>query len=310
MVYVAVCHAVSLLRKQLPRDARVQAETLQMTDVLFLACNRLEFTRASFTTLVANTDWSLVDTLWIYDDGSTDGTREWLGDQGNPGCKQVIEIRSNLGAPAAIMNDYLSRTEPYKGSTGMFAKIDNDVIVPPGWLNACVDIMERRPLLDLLGIEPAISRTPHYAGGVRSKAPENDFAGIDFNTCAPCDSIGGVGLMRRRPFVKHPDMRPHSTHGGFTEWQIAHADVLKAWAVPPLNVFLLDRLPTEPWASLSRGYIAKGWQRAWSGYDPAKPFWDWWKPTAEIIDITPRITPGTALIADDGTSFTLTRKLS
>ena len=37
----------------------------------------------------------------------------------------------------------------------------------------------------------------------------------------------------------------------------------------PLKVFLLDRLPGEPWASLSRKYIAKGWQRAWSGYDPA-----------------------------------------
>jgi glycosyltransferase involved in cell wall biosynthesis len=252
------------------------------TDVLFLSRNRLEFTRESFATLVANTDWSLVDKLWVYDDGSTDGTREWLVSRcGELACEffgNITIIDSKLGAPAAVMNDYLKRS-----TSEMFAKVDNDVIVPPGWLNACMDVMCRFSSLDLLGIEPPESRTPHFAGGVRSKCPEFDaphavFLPADALGYAACDSIGGVGLMRRSAFTRHPDMVPHSTHGGFTEWQLKHGVVTKGWIAPPLKVFLLDRLPTEPWASLSRQYISKGWQRAWSGYDPANPFWNWWKP--------------------------------
>lgn len=241
-----------------------------MADILYVAKNRLEFTKASFNALVSNTDWDLVDTLWVYDDGSVDGTREWLAEQWTR-LARVRFVDTNLGAPAAIMNDYLSRD-----GAAVFAKIDNDVIVPPGWLSDCMRVMISRPMLDLLGIEPPESRTPHFAGGKRKDAPESHYAG--FGLCAaPCDSIGGVGLMRRRPFLLNDQMQPHSIYGGFTEWQLMHRNVTKAWIVPPLKVFLLDRLPTEPWASLSREYISKGWQRAWTGYDPANPFWLWWE---------------------------------
>ena len=249
------------------------------TDELFVAKNRLEFTRESFAALALNTDWSLVDTLWVYDDGSVDGTREWLTQRIEDARAlmhlatgtRIIFIDSTRGSPAAIMLDYLYRT-----NADAFAKVDNDTIVPPRWLNECVSVMESRPLLDLLGIEPPKSRTPHYAGGKRSACP--DAMPGYAPGCVPCGSIGGIGLMRVSAFMKHRDMAPYSIYGGFTEWQIAHADVMKAWITPPLNVFLLDRLPTEPWASLSRTYIADRRQRAWSGYDPADPFWSWWQP--------------------------------
>ena len=51
-----------------------------MIDILYVGWNRLEFTKATFEALKANTDWSLVRHLHIHDDGSTDGTREWLRD--------------------------------------------------------------------------------------------------------------------------------------------------------------------------------------------------------------------------------------
>ncbi len=249
-------------------------------DLLFLAKNRLEFTKASFTSLIKNTDWALVSTLWIYDDGSADGTREWLlkATRDVPTDKKLF-TDSHIGAPAGIMNDYLTRTSAYRDpaqvSTDMFAKIDNDVIVPPWWLNDCLSAIENSPDLDLLGIEPPQSRTPHIVGGVRSKTTENDFRHQSY---APCDSIGGIGLMRRGAFKTRGPLKPYAIYGGFTDWQLQNRDVTKGWIVPPLKLFLLDRLPTEPWVSLSKKYIANGWQRAWSGYDPAVPFWDWWKP--------------------------------
>jgi hypothetical protein len=47
-------------------------------ELVYLAWNRKVFTEASFALLRANTDWDLVDRLVVYDDCSTDGTREWL----------------------------------------------------------------------------------------------------------------------------------------------------------------------------------------------------------------------------------------
>lgn len=254
-------------------------------DVLFVAKNRLAFTRESFSALVANTNWSLVNTLWVYDDGSTDGTREWfVANLHNLVSIKCIFIDSACGAPAAIMNDYLKR-----GYTELFAKIDNDVIVPPGWLNACLHTMIENPELDLLGIEPPESRTPHLMGGARSKCPElclmltPEEAACGY---AKCDFIGGIGLMRRSAFINptNSTLRPHSIYGGFTEWQLINVNVVKGWAMPPLKVFLLDRLPAEPWASLSRHYIANGWQRAWSGYPVTNPFWTWWSPRFRTFD--------------------------
>jgi hypothetical protein len=54
-------------------------------DLLYLAFNRLAFTRLTFETLLANTDWNLVDRLLVYDDGSEDGTRAYL-DAAIGGC--------------------------------------------------------------------------------------------------------------------------------------------------------------------------------------------------------------------------------
>ncbi len=45
---------------------------------MYLAWNRREFTEVSFPMLLANTDWEHVRQLHVYDDGSTDGTKEFL----------------------------------------------------------------------------------------------------------------------------------------------------------------------------------------------------------------------------------------
>ena len=73
-------------------------------------------------------------------------------------------------------------------------------------------------------------------------------------------------------------MKPHSTYGGWTDWQIQHTEIIKGWLCPPIKLFLLDRLPMEPWASLSKRYIAEGQQRPWSLYDQkdAAQLWQWW----------------------------------
>lgn len=243
-------------------------------DILYCAHNRRAFTEDSLAMLERNTNWSLVQTLWLYDDASTDGTRDVICDF----LHRVPVDRHGLaagtyGGPVTVMNDYLHSCE-----VPAFAKIDNDVMVPSGWLDACVSVMEGAPELDLLGIEPPMSRTPApWAMGQPVARPEFDVAS-QRNGYARCESIGGIGLMRARAFHGRRKMQPFKTYGGFTNWQTENRDLIKGWITPPLNVFLLDRLPMEPYLSLSKHYMAQGWQRPWTNYSFAdSALWDWWQ---------------------------------
>jgi len=265
-------------------------------DILYLTKNRLEFTRQSLAALMLNTNWELIRQVIIVDDGSVDGTEElcrkvcadllWIGVY----CiLPKLPVGMAYGSPAAVMNNFLMASQ----AADVVCKIDSDVIVPPGCLDVCVNVMARRGDLDLLGIEPPASRVPHFEGMKRSPTPEFDPAKLcggslmedgQFSYAnggyAQCDSIGGIGLMRTACFQKYGPLKPHSIYGGFTEWQLAHPQIRKGWIVPPLKVFLLDRLAHEPWAGLSRQYEAKGWQRAWGKYPAAAKdqLWGWWTP--------------------------------
>ena len=117
-----------------------------MVDLLFLGYNRLEFTVASLRNLLANTPRHLVGRIFLYDDGSTDGTLEFLSSFES---ENTILVQTSFRSPVAIMNDFLVHRDPGP----LFAKIDNDTMVCPGWLEQCLNIMDRYPEVDLLGIE-------------------------------------------------------------------------------------------------------------------------------------------------------------
>lgn len=247
-----------------------------MIDIIFPVKNRLEFTKACITAIVKNTNWQEVHCVYVYEDGSTDGTEDFIVGQSMAGTLFPVRTKiisgTRFGGPSKVMQDYIFKAKREKDFPALFAKIDNDVIVPPYWLDKCIAVMDEHPDLDLLGVEPPLSRTPHRKDGPRSPHPEVGATGL----YARCDSIGGIGLMRRSCFERFPDLSQHSIYGGFTEWQLSHKEIIKGWIVPPLDLFLLDRLPIEPWVTLSRRYISKGWQREWSSYDPLQTFWGWW----------------------------------
>lgn len=225
-----------------------------MTDLLYLAFNRLEFTRKSYETMLANTDWSRIDRLFIYDDGSTDGTREYLKQQLARAPVKAALYQSDRLGPVEIMNTHLRLND----DDGIFIKIDNDVMLPPGWLAECLEVM-RDPTIDLLGIEAICSIGPG------PRVPRET------------TYIGGIGLMRHRAFrCGLPLARGRF---GFTAWQDAHHEIKKAWLDPALPVCLLNLIPFEPWRSLSLEYIRKGWQRDWPPFLPENEtkFWEWWQ---------------------------------
>lgn len=227
------------------------------TDLLFLAKNRLVFTRESLATMHENTDWGLVGNLVLQDDGSVDGTYAHLA---NMSRRMNGEFRhSHFGSPVGAMADFIARS-----AAEFVAKVDNDTMLPPGWLNACMDVLVRHSELDLLGIEN-VNAKPSVPAAARSYEAANH--------------IGGIFVARRRAFEGSPLPFGHGTYYGFTAWQRSLTDVVRGWMAPPLPVFLLDRLPLEPWLSLTYTYESLGWQRPWERY-PETDFhlWEWCAP--------------------------------
>lgn len=231
-----------------------------MTDILYLAWNRFEFTKFSFQKLLENTDWNQIGTLFVHDDGSKDGTDKWLHKQwiehnNELKCNWVNHSES-LGGPVAVMNWYLDQNS----EADRFTKIDSDIMVPPGWLQEMNRMMYLNPGLDILGMQP--DKGPPVPGQCPRRFVEE------------ASHIGGVGMMRKRAF-KFCRPSPNGRFG-WTEFQQRHPDLTKAWIRPDLAVFEMDRLPFEPWRGLSFEYVGKEWTRAWPEYpEDAHAYWDW-----------------------------------
>lgn len=242
-------------------------------DILFLAHNRREYTEESLWQLVANTNWDRVSMLICYQDSSSEDPCSWkqVQDLTSKFRVPVIYQVTNLRSPVAVVNHYLQCSQVISAAS-WFAKIDNDTIVPPDWLDACISIAET-DAIDLIGIESRYCQNPPMPVSL----PGTCYPIVKW--CATPDHVGGIGLFRREVFTRHALPKPNNTFYGFTEWQWEHPDVRKAWIDPPLPVFLLDHLPFEPWKSLGEEYERKGWQRRQWGYyaaDRDRALWEWW----------------------------------
>jgi GT2 family glycosyltransferase len=224
-------------------------------DLLYLACNRLEFTQETFTTLLTTTDWRFVHELFVYDDGSRDGTREWLERHVGQAPVPSRLVHTRFGSPVAAMVHFIERA-----SAPILAKTDNDAMLPPGWLRQSLEVLDRHPELALLGIE--------------AMYPHRDDVELT-RTYTPAEFISGLGLYRRAAFAQSRPT-PYAKWFGFEEWQIGQgAGLIRGWITPALPVFLLDRFPLAPWTQYTEMYIRRGWQRSWPKYDPTSTLWQW-----------------------------------
>jgi hypothetical protein len=224
-------------------------------DLLYLACNRLEFTQETFKTLLANTDWRYVHELFVYDDGSQDGTRKWLGENMRNVPVSTRFVKTQFGSPVTAMVHFIESTR-----APILAKTDNDAMLPPAWLRQSLEVLESHPELSLLGIE--------------AMYPHSDDVNL-VRSYTPAVFISGLGLYRRSAFA---GSRPKMIDKwfGLEEWQTAQgATLVRGWITPALPVFLLDRFPFEPWSTYSNTYVTRGWQRVWPKYDRMCTLWRW-----------------------------------
>ncbi len=232
-------------------------------DILYVAWNRLEFTKFSFEMLLENTDWSLVSKLVIHDDSSEDGTRQWLKEACKQSPVEVVFRLQQLRSPPAVMNRYVADSE-----AEWFAKIDNDIVVPPSWLPAMVEAISGDIHVDAIGMEAGrgFPTTPEWDGVYRFEDGSH---------------MGGVGLIRVEALAARPRMSEAGLNG-WTKFQheygvvVGRGPVMCGWINPDLPVVSLDRVPFEPWLTLTDIYIEREWGREWGKYHERADYWDWW----------------------------------
>ncbi len=116
----------------------------ECTSIMMVTYNRLELTKRMLQSLFAQTD--VPYRLIIVDNGSTDGTVEWLKSvpQEHNLCQSVdIHLNEkNLGI-AAGRNRAMKIADKYNDP--WLSTVDNDVEFVSSWLSKCVNILKDNP---------------------------------------------------------------------------------------------------------------------------------------------------------------------
>ena len=124
--------------------SRRLTELWPLVSILVVTHDGLPWTRTCLESLDRRTDWPRYEVI-VADNASTDGTREWLGDEERQGRLRAVmlpENRSFAGgvnaAAAHAHGDYL-------------CLLNNDTIVTRGWLSSLMRHLEKDPDLGMVG---------------------------------------------------------------------------------------------------------------------------------------------------------------
>lgn len=94
--------------------------------LVFIAYNRLEYTKLALASVLADSEEKFSLTIW--DNASTDGTVEYLKNEVNDQrIADIVFSKENVGQIAAV-NEIWG-----KSKADLLGKLDNDCLVTPGW---------------------------------------------------------------------------------------------------------------------------------------------------------------------------------
>ena len=196
--------------------------------------NRIEYTREALHTLMKNTRYPF--DLYIVDNYSTDGTREFLEAVRLEYPDRMKDIRynsTNEGLPGPT-NDFWSRV-----NSELIGKVDNDTLVPPGWLERLVEAHQKIPKLAVVGgyhfrpedFDDHAARSRLYAYNGINILPDGHIGGCCYLMKKSIQKI--IGPMKINPALK--------IHG-WTEYQhmLSDAGYIVGYLYPLIQLEYMD----------------------------------------------------------------------
>ncbi|MDD4701687.1 MAG: glycosyltransferase [Desulfovibrio sp.] len=178
--------------------------------ILYLTYNRLAYTRMTLPALIENAGMDFA--LTIVDNGSTDGTVDYLTEFAKRHRKQIKHIYfldKNMGISIPTNAFWRSSRAEFLG------KVDNDTLVPPNWLKRLLEAHEQSPAL---GVAGGFHFNLKY---VDVPALEKRVISVDGVQMIPDAYIGGCCYLFRRSLqrsIGYLAVGPRKTHG-WTEYQ-------------------------------------------------------------------------------------------
>lgn len=130
------------------RPANEPRMTGHRVHIAILTHNALEFSESCLSSLLAHSDEACE--IIVLDNGSEDGTREWLAARCLPNL-HVMLSPVNLGVPTG-RNRLLAMTLPATRPEDFIVFMDNDVEVLAGWQTPFVELFAREPAAGIAGV--------------------------------------------------------------------------------------------------------------------------------------------------------------
>ncbi len=171
--------------------------------ILTIVLDRLEYTKKSITSILENTNYPFK--LFIFNNGSDNDTTAYL-ESINDSRIEMFHSRENIGLVPA-MNMFFDRFKDCR----YVAKVDNDTVVPEGWLIKLKEVMDAYPLFTV--------QADHYLAMPFRIETNDDFYKHLFSTDFKDGRLyfyknsGGTGQLIRRSVIDKP-VRNATTKGG------------------------------------------------------------------------------------------------
>jgi len=177
--------------------------------------NNLPFTRQCLDSIFQNTTPGTYE-LIVVDNGSTDGSREFLESQ-QPRIRYIRNQRNLLFARGCNRGAWAAR-----GENVLF--LNNDTVVGPGWLDAMLEVLDQAPEIGIVGNKqlfpesnPAYPGLVWHAGMVFTEEKDSWHAYFGFDPAHPI-----VNVQRDYPCVTGCCLLIRKTVferlGGFDPW--------------------------------------------------------------------------------------------
>jgi GT2 family glycosyltransferase len=136
---------------------------MEIASLMIVTYNRLDLTKETVKSIFENTKFPF--RLCIVDNGSTDGTVEWLNELQPEGACVGFSFKLNEENRGIAIGRNQALVLANKFGDSWLATLDNDVLLPDGWLSQSISVLKNNPQYGAIGVNMENVKYPMVALG-------------------------------------------------------------------------------------------------------------------------------------------------